>query len=134
MDREVWMRAKPPRSEKILLELDTTPLEELVDDGVYAVADPLGGTEYRVTIYRPDPKDAIKGYPINTDHYRIWENFPPQWDLGSIANQASTNVDPNLLTYVGERVFLVKEPRGDDHWLPDYPLEVLLLIEESKRR
>jgi hypothetical protein len=63
----------------------------------------------------------------------VWEGFPSHLDLYTIANQASTNVDPNLYAYGDERVFLFKDSPRADHWLPDYPAEVLLLIEKSKR-
>ena len=134
MDRDVWLRAKPPRSERVLLEIDKTPIKSLSGAGVHAIAQPITGPEYRITIYRPDPNDAAKGFPINTDHYRVWERFPPFLDLHSIANQATTSVDPNLYAYLDERVFLAKEAPKQDHWLEAYPPEVLLLIEASRRR
>jgi hypothetical protein len=135
MDRAVWRRAKPPQSERILFDLDGTPLAGVGDKGVYATAAPSGdGVDYRISIYRPDPKDIQHGAPINTDHYRVFERFPSHLDLHRTANIASTYVDENLLAYIDERVFLVKEPRGDDHWLPDYPTQVILMVEASRRR
>lgn len=134
MDRQVWHRAKPPRSERVLFQLDESPMQGLAASGVYATAQPITGPEFEITVFRPDPNDAAKGFPINTDHYRLWEGFPSHLDLHRLANQATTSVDPNLLAYGDERVFLVKDAARDDHWLVDYPPEVLLLIEQSKRR
>lgn len=134
MPREVWSRVKPPNSEPILLDLGTTPLQDISEPDVYAVAAATTGPEYRVSIYRPDIKDVARGFPINTDHYSLWEGFPEFLDLGQIVNYATTDLDANVTAYVNERVFLIKQRPADDHWLRDYPPHVRLLVERSGRR
>jgi len=135
MRREVWLAVKPPNKRPVLLDIGMTPMQSLSEPpNVYAVAEPILGPEFRVSIYRPDARDAASGFPINTDHYLLWEGFPTFLDLGQIVNKCSTSLDPNLLAHIDERVFLMKERPGEDHWLQDYPPRVLLLVEESKRR
>jgi hypothetical protein len=134
MPREVWMRVKPPNAEPVVLDLGTTALQSLSEPNIYGVAKAIDGPEYRVSVYRPDLQDAGKGFPINADHYRLWEAFPSFLDLGQIVNRCTTSLDPNLAAYINERVFLIKERPGDDHWLRDYPSHVRLLVESAERR
>lgn len=129
MSRDIWERVKPPNQEPVLVDLDRTPLQRVSAPGVHAVAQAVEGTEYRVSIYRPDVNDIAKGFLINTDHYRLWEGFPASLNLTQIVNRATTGLDDNLLAYIEERVFLVKDRHGADHWLRDYPASVRLLVD-----
>ena len=131
MPRPIWLRVKPPNAKPVLIDVDTTPLQDIDRPGVHCEAEIVGGTEYRVSVYRPDPKDAAQGFPINQDRYRLWEGFPDFLDLRQIVNECSTGLDPNLQAYIDERVFLVKQAPDDDHWLPDYPPRVRLLIQSG---
>lgn len=126
-------RGSTPNREPVLLDLGTTPLQSLDAPDVYGIAESVRGEEYRVSIYRPDSNDAVKGFPVNTDHYLLWEGFPSFLDLSQIVNQCSTSLDPNLEAYVNERVFLMKQRPSDDHWLRDYPPHVRVLVEQTRR-
>ena len=74
---------------------------------------------------------AFQLTPITTNSGK---NFPNFLDLSQIVNQCSMSLDPNLEAYVNERVFLIKERPGDDHWLRDYPPHVRLLVERAQHR
>ena len=96
MPRPIWEIAKPPNGKPVILDLGTMPLQNVSEPGVHAVAERIDGTEYRVSIYRPDAKDAARGYPINADRYLLWEGFPSFLDLSQIVNMASTGLDANV--------------------------------------
>lgn len=131
MARVDWNRVKPPNRLPVLLDLGNTPVQAVSGGGVHAVADFVGGIEYRVSIYRPDATDAARGFPINTDRYRLWEGFPSFLDLAQIVNRATTDLDANVSRYINDRVFLVKDRPATDHWLADYPTYVRLMVEEQ---
>ncbi len=48
-------------------------------------------------------------------------------------NKATTQLDANLHQYIYERVFLLKQEPDDQHWLPEYPSSVRVLVESIPR-
>lgn len=66
-------------------------------------------------MYRHDPADAPKDW--NTDHYSVLLNLEPHTNIHQLVNQASTSYNANLVEYLRENVFWVKEDPGPDHWL-----------------
>jgi hypothetical protein len=136
MRREIWNAIKPPSREAALIDLATTPIQSLARPEVYGLAELVESIsvipQYRVSIYRPDEKDLLKGFPINTDHYQLWEGFPDFLDLSQIVNECTTSIDPNLLAYIEERVFLIKERPADDDWLRDYPSWVKVKVDNAR--
>ena len=82
-----------------------------------------------VTIYRDDPKDAPT--PINVDNYTVIEDITQRRDFGDIVKAATTEDDSNLRQHLSERVYLVKSKPGNDHWLPELPTDVSVLISST---
>jgi hypothetical protein len=102
-----------------LVEIDArrTPVAGVAHDAarVAVVANQLGPSDARVSVYRYDPADAPKDW--NADNYAVWLNLESHTDIRELVNRASTSYDDNLVQYLRKNVFWVKEDHGDDHWL-----------------
>ncbi len=116
-----------------LVEIDArrTPIARVARDAarVAVVANRLGPSDARVSVYRYDPADAPKDW--NADHYSVWLNLDSHANIHELANRASTSYDANLVRYLRENVFWVKEDPGDDHWLSyeDLPAVVRAIVD-----
>jgi hypothetical protein len=100
------------------VEIDArrTPIAGLARDAAHVaiVANQLGPSNSRVSVYRYDPADAPKDW--NADHYAVWLNLESHTDIRELVNRASTSYDNNLVQYLRENVFWVKEDHRNDHW------------------
>ena len=106
-----------------------TPIARVTQDAsrLAIVAHQLGLSDARVSVYRYDESDQPT--PWNVDHYSVWLNINTHPEIHEMVNRASTSYDDNLVRYLGENVFWVKEEPGDDHWLPELPTSVLAVVE-----
>jgi len=122
--------------ERVPIEISTTPMARLLTaaDIAAAVAERKSEYEATIAIYRRDPKDAAHAAPINVDRYLVWERMPDHRDLFAMVNAASTSDNANLRGFLADHVFLVKEVPGDDHWLPEVPIEIRAVIAKRNLR
>lgn len=113
----------------VQIDVRNTPINRLAQDAskVAAVAHQLGSYQARVSVYRYDETDQPT--PWNTDHYSVWLDLDRHRDIREFVNRASTSYDANLVRYLHETVFWVKEQPGDDHWLGDLPSSVVAVVQ-----
>jgi hypothetical protein len=126
MARRDWESAMGRTGEPVALDVTQTPLGRVAPKVVAAVAEPHAPGISRIEIYRYDAKDAPT--PINVDRFLVLEDPTVRWDVGTIVVSASTEDNFNLRDYLRHYVFLVKEDRGPDHWLPALPGKILSVI------
>lgn len=128
MLRSQWEAMKPLAGQHVSIEVAQTPLAGLVTgtDLAAAVAERNSDYEATVTIYRRDPTDLL---PINVDKYLVWERFPDDRDFLSMVNTASTSDNANMRGFLADHVFFVKEKPGPDHWLPDLPVDIVVITQ-----
>ena len=131
MSRESWDALRVTGSDLVEIDARQTPIADVVDDAtrLAVVAHEYTPAIGRVTVYREDRTDPK---PWNSDHYSVWD-LAQHPDLAWMINRASTSLDTNLLTFLGEHVFWVKERPGPDHWLESHelPSVVRVLLEAS---
>jgi len=84
-----------------------------------------------VRIYRHDPADEEKGTAINVDRYFVWERIPINRDLRTMVNTASTEINANMVGFLADHAFMVKEAPGPDHWLAELPPEVFAVVRRA---
>lgn len=106
------------------VEIDArrTPIAGVAQDAarVAMFASQTGPANARVSVYRHDPADAPKDW--NTDHYSVLLNLEQHPNLHELINSASTSYNVNLVDYLRQNVFWVKENPGPDHWLAYHEL------------
>lgn len=94
-----------------------------------AVAQQFSIGEGRISIYRHDPNDSK---PVNVDHYRVHLNLAGSPRLDEMITAASTSYNENMRSYLQQHVHLVTEDRGPDHWLPELPSSVRVVVEKAR--
>jgi hypothetical protein len=117
----------------VAIDVRQTPIAAVAQDSsrVAVVARQTTPSDARVSVYRCDPADPK---PWNGDHYSIWLDLWHHADVPALANKASTSLDANLVEYIRENVYWVKEERGDDHWLaPEELPDVVQAIVSARR-
>ena len=98
-----WMRGIPREKVEIVLASGTFIDSRILETQGATISDVLGGMD----IYRNDPNDLARGFPINKDHYIL------------------------LLDPESDACLLVAGPfRDNEHWLtelPDLPAEITVI-------
>jgi hypothetical protein len=112
-----WNALDVGSTQLVQIVADRTPIADVAHAAarVAIVANQVGPSNARVSVYRYDPADAPKDW--NTDHYSVLLNLERHANIHDLVNSASTSYDMNLQQFLRENVFWVKEDRGDDHWL-----------------
>jgi hypothetical protein len=131
MKRNDWKRLNIDSTAPVRLNVRDTPMASVAQTSslLACTAHRMASGLPIVNIYRDDPKDAST--PINKDTYSVIEDITQRSDFGDIVRAASTQDDPNLRQYLSERVYLVKQNPGTDHWLPVLPDDVSILISSA---
>ena len=113
----------------VQIDVGSTPIGRVAQDAskLAAVAHQFGPSRARVSVYRYDQADQPT--PWNADHYSVWLDLDQHRDIRNFVNRASTSYDANLVQYLHETVFWVKEQPGDDHWLTDLPSSVVAVVQ-----
>jgi hypothetical protein len=95
---------------------------------VCVVGHPSTSDSYIIKRYREDPDDGPEGR-YNVDTFKVWVgSLPFHLDANQIVNAASTSLNANWRAYEQSAAFVQQQPRGDDHWLPDLPEDVRILM------
>ena len=117
MSRQDWQQLEVQQGAPVSIDVRQTPMGRIVNDAsvVAAVAENFSTANATISIYRFDPNDAPT--PYNLDKYQVWEELPAHREYKDIVRAASTTDDANLRGYLKENVFIVKEEKGEDHWL-----------------
>jgi hypothetical protein len=131
MNRLVWDKLKIGSTKPVRLNVQDTPMSSIAQTTslLACIAQRAISGPPTVDIYRYDPKDVPT--PINKDTYSVIEDIAQRYDFGDIVKKASTQDDPNLRQYLSERVYLVKKDPGPDHWLPELPTDVNVIISRT---
>lgn len=98
------------------LDIAQTPLYglSLSSNFEIAVAQQVSSVSWIVEAFRTDPKDAVKGTPINKDIYHVIVGGPNNQMLFSIASGIpSTSLDDNLIEFAERHVTFWKEPSSN---------------------
>ncbi len=134
MRRGEWERMKAQQGEQVSIDVEKTPLSRVATEArlVAAVAERRSDYEVTVTIYREDAADAARGTPINVDRYMVWERIPNHLDFTQMVNTASTEDNANMRGFLGDHVFMVKEPPDSDHWLTEVPSRVRAVVRKRE--
>jgi hypothetical protein len=121
MPRQDWINFGTYEGSPVQIDVTHTPIGGVAQSAsvVAAFAIQLSASVNQIHIYRYDPKDAPT--PYNLDTYSVWENLTTHRDYPRILQAASVDDDGNLQSFLSEHVFIVKEQRGNDHWLPALP-------------
>jgi hypothetical protein len=116
---------------KLALEqISILPLGDLVlESDVLASTAKVNGQKVTITIYRNDPEDDPT--PVNVDTYSVWIGLPSYLNVQQMIEAATTDNDDNFSHYANNRVFLIKENPGNDHWLEELPREVYGLLSDE---
>lgn len=131
MRRTAWDAFDASSTNVVLIDVTATPIGGVASESsmVAAVAQRFSPDEGRVSIYRHDPNDSD---PINVDHYRVYLDLASSPRLGEMITAASTSHNENMQNYLHQHVHLVKEDRGADHWLPELPSSVRIVLERLR--
>ena len=131
MPRGEWDRLSLNSTGPVPIDITQTPLGSVSSDAsvVAAVAYQYSSAWGDVAIYRHDEKDQPT--PINVDHYAALLDIGSHPQLPSLIRDASTEDNENLRAYLADNVFLVKRNPGPDHWLPDLPASIKLVISSA---
>jgi hypothetical protein len=126
MRRSAWDALSPRLGERVEIEVENLPISQVARDATVVAVNAvrLTSTGVDVEVYRDDPKDAP--CRINLDRYAVVEHLAAHVDLPQIIRLASTEDNPNLRTYLYEKVFLVKKRPGPDHHLMNLPAHVIV--------
>lgn len=131
--RDQWDSISCQEMQQVRIDVTATPMS-----GVAAAASVLACVAERylsgdgqISIYRYDADDGST--PFNRDSYKVVQgdtlkNFP---NLHELARACGTCADANLYKFLGEKVFIVKEEPGEDHWLSKLPESVQVLIDHK---
>src|SRR5262245_43722731 len=86
---------------------------------ICVVGEPSTSDAYVIRRYREDPNDGPDGR-YNVDTFKAWiGSFPSHLDAHRIVNAASTSYNANWQAYERSAVFVLQQPHGPDHWLPE---------------
>ncbi len=131
MSREQWAEFRVCEGEPVLVAVGATPLAGVAHDAlvVAAIAKQHGPATAGLSIFRYDKKDAPT--PYNKDDYDVWTNLDAHPRLHAMITAASTSYNENFRAFCAEHVFLVKREPGTEHWLPDLPAHVRLLLRST---
>lgn len=131
MSRTAWDEFEAKSTNVALIDVTATPIGSVAAESslLAAVAQQFAHGEGRISIYRHDPNDRK---PVNVDHYRVHLNLAGSPRLGEMITAASTSHNENMRSYLEQHVHLVKEDRGPDHWLPDLPSSVRIVVERAR--
>lgn len=115
--REDWQALSVGSTNLVEIDAQRTPIAHVAHDAarVAMVASQTGPANARVSVYRHDPADAPTDW--NTDHYSVLLNLEQHPNILEFVNRASTSYNANLVEYLRENVFWIKEQSGPDHWL-----------------
>jgi hypothetical protein len=129
MQRDDWNSLHVDSTNLVAVDVKKTPLSGVAEKCLIpaAVVRNSSHSDAKVSIYRYDEKDQPT--PINVDHYRALTNLKSYPNIDEIIRAASTSLDANLERFMEDNVFLVKEEKEDDHWLPSLPSSVIAVIE-----
>ena len=72
-----------------------------------------------IEIVRYDGQDYPT--PYNVDRYTVYEDMSSHQSFSEIVSGGSTSDNANLRRFLDERVFLVRQDHGPDHWMSDPP-------------
>ncbi|MBD3327911.1 hypothetical protein GF340_01255 [Candidatus Peregrinibacteria bacterium] len=125
MRRSEWNDLELKRGKMVEIDLRRTPLKGYPNVEA-AIAERTKSGEVYIKVYRIDENDAPK--IINEDIYAVWEFVPKYYNLPQIVTEASTEINPNLTSFLEECIFLIKQKPGPNHWLTDLPEEIILTI------
>jgi hypothetical protein len=128
MPRNDWNVLKVNSTNLVEIEVQAIPISRVVTEAsvLAVVARNSSNSDARVSVYRKDIKDQPKS--VNVDHYEVWLDLANHPEIDEMIVGASTSLDANLRQYLDENVFLVREQRGDDHWLEKLPDSVEVVI------
>jgi hypothetical protein len=131
MPRTVWDAFEASSTNVAVIDVTRTPVGSVAEESsvVAAIAQRFSPDEGRISIYRYDPKDPE---PINVDHHRVHLNLGSSLRLGEMITAASTSYNENMKNYLQQHVHLVKEDHGPDHWLPELPSSVRIVLERAR--
>jgi hypothetical protein len=131
MRRTAWDTFEASSTHVALIDVTATPIGGVAAESsvVAAVAQRFSPDQGRISIYRYDANDPE---PINVDHYRVYLNLASSPRLGEMITAASTSYNENMQNYLQQHVHLVKEDRGADHWLPELPSSVRIVVERAR--
>lgn len=120
-----WQRFKVAEGKPVVIDLEDTPLEDLVTDTnlVKAIASRVSTGEVEITVVRNDPNDEPT--PINIDTYFVYEDMTQHTRFEEIVDRASTEDNSNLRQALAGTVFLVKQLPGPDHWSSEIPATII---------
>jgi len=112
-----WQALRVSSTNLVEIDAAQTPIARVAHDAarVAVVASQTGPANARVSVYRHDPADAPKDW--NTDHYLVLLNLEQHPNIHEFVTSASTSYNANLVEYLRQNVFWVKEDPGPDHWL-----------------
>lgn len=69
--------------------------------------------------------------PYNIDRYTVYVDMPSHQSFGEIVTHGSRSDNANLRQYMGQRVFIVKQDPGPDHWMAEPPSSATTLFKSS---
>ena len=130
MDYEVWRRLVRPDGKLTELEQlpDTINNPLLAAMTIAAVASGIAVSRPGMDVLRHDPEDAP--YIINLDHYTIIENLHLHEVYPEALRVAGLDDTPELRYELENRIYIIKEPPNENHWMQDFPQYVL----DAKKR
>ena len=130
MRRRDWASITTASTGTVLVDILRTPMADIASDAsvVAAYAHRYGPAKVQVGVIRLDLKDAPNIY--NTDKYEVWEDLTNHPHFANLVADASTRDNQNLRRYLAETVFLTKLPPDSEHWRPDVPATVKILMRE----
>jgi hypothetical protein len=127
--RAAWDELQLAGSTLFEIDVRRTPIARLGSDTCrcVVVARDHANAIARVSADRPDPADPK---PWNVDDSLVWDPADHP-EFAFLVIRASTSLDDNLLQFLHEHVFWVKEDPREDHWLqPDeLPAEVRVILD-----
>jgi hypothetical protein len=131
MARSEWSALCGSFGAPVEISVDQTPMFGIAHRAaiVQTLAEQHSQATGQVTIVRFDAKDAPT--PYNLDKYTVWTDVLAHPSLQSIISGASTELNDNFRRFAAETVFLIKQDRGPDHWLPRFPGSATTIIRST---
>lgn len=132
LERRAWERARSAASSSgpSLLAFSELPFGRM-PGGVCATVERLGGSDYHVRVFREDLNDVARGGRYNVYDFQVYEGDLPtavRPDVVEIAERCSTSYNQNCRAFVAERAVVEPQPKAADHWIPDLPDHVKMLM------
>ena len=131
MSRRDWLNLGVYEGSPVQIDVTHTPMSATAQSAsvIASVAVKWSSSATEIHIYRYDPLDEPT--PYNLDKYSVWEDLTTHNHYFRIVQVASAQDDEKLHSYLRENIFIVKESRGGDHWLPDLPASVLAVVKRA---